>query len=393
MFKQTLRALALALCVLPLAAGCASRRAAVSADEPAAVRNFTMTAATAAAETAAPASPSETPETLEAAEPTPAQTPEALQPAALDYLAVKPYEAGQIMILMYHGLTEGEETDSYTRSVTHFREDLQALYDRAFRLMSMQDWRDNHVTVAAGFTPVILTFDDGKGSSFSLTDTGGSLQPAENCAVDIMTKFSEAHPDFGNTAIFFVNGNAEPFKGAGTLQDRFAYLLDRGFEIGNHTYSHDSMKKLSAEGIQEEIGRVDQMIRENSSGYIPYAISYPFGIKPQEALESFVLNGLWQDRAYHYDFALCVGQSGAPSVPIRTGYDSLSVPRVRASDNEATDLGWTLRYYEEHPEARYISDGIPDRISVPEEYVDNVDESLLNGKELYVYDKAGNKAR
>jgi len=168
--------------------------------------------------------------------------------------------------------------------------------------------------------------------------------------------------------------------------------VDHGYDIGNHTYSHDHLSNLDAAGIQEQIGKVDQMIRENTNGYIPFAFSYPYGERPVTDLRSYILSGVWSGAAYSYDFAVREGQSGAASVIGRSGFDPLNVPRVRASDNEDTDLGWTLRYYGEHPETRYISDGNPDRISVPAEYADNIDKDALEGKEIYIYNSNGEQA-
>jgi peptidoglycan/xylan/chitin deacetylase (PgdA/CDA1 family) len=303
---------------------------------------------------------------------------------SIDYALVRPYEVGQIMIIMYHGLVETEaEEETYQRSVENFKNDLQTFYDRGFRLISMKDWLDNNIMTPAGRTPLILTFDDGKASAFSLEDRDGALRPVKDCAVDIMTQFSEQHPDFGNTAMFFINKN--PFKGDGSIAERFKYLLDHGYELGNHTMNHTQMSKLDAAQIQEEIGGIDKLIKENAPGYEPFAFSYPFGERPLKDLRGYVQNGVWEGNIYHYEIAVREGQSGPPSAVNRTGFDTTNVPRVRGSSNQETDMGWTLKQYETDPELRYVSDGIPDRIAVPKEYADNVDESSLNGKELFLY--------
>lgn len=336
-----------------------------------------------AADTSTPSpSPSPTPSPTDTPTPTP----------AVDYTSVKPYEVGQIMIIMYHGIISGDDTTNYyQRSIVHFKQDLQTFYDRGFRLVSMKDWFTNNITTPAGYAPLVLTFDDGKASAFSLEESDGQLQPVKDTAVDLLTQFAAEHPDFGNTAMFYINDEPEPFNGAGTLAQRFAYLLDHGYEIGNHTQTHDEMDDMNADQIQEEVGYIDKLIKDNAPGYEPYTMSYPFGIRPLEALRHYALNGTWNGDTYSYKFAVREGQSGAPSAVNRVGFDPLDVPRVRASDNEATDLGWQLDYFHDHPETMYISDGLPDRISVPEEYADNVDLSSLNGKELYIYDTSGNK--
>jgi peptidoglycan/xylan/chitin deacetylase (PgdA/CDA1 family) len=292
------------------------------------------------------------------------------------------------MIMMYHGLVETEaEEVSYMRTVDNFKDDLREFYERGFRLISMKDWLGNNITTPAGYTPLILTFDDGLSTAFSLESQDGELRPASGCAVDIMTKFAEQYPDFGNTAMFFVNQN--PFQGEGTLAERFKYLLDHGYELGNHTMNHNQLSKMEPEEIQAEIGGVDKFIRENAPGYEPYAISYPYGERPLSAYHQYVLNGEWKGGTYSYKIAVREGQSGPPSAINRVGFDPINVPRVRASTNADTDMGWMLRQYETNPELRYISDGNPDRIAVPVEYADNVAPDSLGGKELFFYDEHG----
>ena len=303
----------------------------------------------------------------------------------IDYTAVRPYEVGQIMIIMYHGLVKTEaEEKIYQRSIDNFKNDLQTFYDRGFRLISMKDWLDNNISTPAGYTPLILTFDDGKSTSFSLEYADGKLRPSKDCAVDIMIKFYEEHPDFGNTAMFFINQS--PFKGEGTLEEKFKFLLDHGYEIGNHTMNHRQLSKMNAVEIQNEIGGIDRLIKENAPGYKPCAISYPYGERPLKALHELILNGVWEGGAYQYRAAVSVGQSGSPSAVNRIGFDPINVPRVRGSNNQETDMGWMLKQYESKPELRYISDGNPGRIAVPRQFAGNVDTDSLNGKELFLYD-------
>jgi len=45
-----------------------------------------------------------------------------------------------------------------------------------------------------------------------------------------MEEFYEKHPDFGLKGTFYVNLGNSTFEGAGTLQQRLQYLVDKGFE-------------------------------------------------------------------------------------------------------------------------------------------------------------------
>lgn len=123
----------------------------------------------------------------------------------IDYQKVRPNELGHIMIIMYHGIVESDPPSPYQRTVEGLKEDLEYLYENGYRPISMRDYIDNNISVEAGYTPVVLTFDDGIRSSFSLIEENGEFKPTPDSAVDIMNKFYEEHPDFGRHAIFYIN--------------------------------------------------------------------------------------------------------------------------------------------------------------------------------------------
>ncbi len=296
-----------------------------------------------------------------------------------------PNEIGDIMVIMYHGITVGEPTTPYQRSAADFKRDLKRLYDGGFRLISLADLLSNNIRVEAGYTPVVLTFDDGDRTSFSLQKKDGKLVPTDSCAVDIIEKFYEEHKDFGKAAAFFINGSSMTFKGAGTLAESMKYLVDNGFEIGNHTYGHKQLSKLDAAAIQEEIGKIDAQIRANVPGYEPVGLVYPYGERPVEANRSLALSGTYGGNVYKYPVAFRAGPSGASANPVHVNFDPLNAPRVRATETEKTDLGWCFDYYKANPSEKYVSDGDPDTISVPKKLEKKVNKNALGGKTLKLY--------
>ncbi|MDR3091016.1 MAG: polysaccharide deacetylase family protein [Clostridiales bacterium] len=298
------------------------------------------------------------------------------------------YEVGQIMVLMYHGLEDADApSNSYRRTLKDFRADLRTLYDEGYRTLSMSDYISDNITTPAGKTPVVLTFDDGLPSCLTLEKgTDGSLAPKADCAVGIMNEFYEAHPDFGRNAIFYVN--AHPFdEGAGTSADGLRYLAENGYEIGNHTFNHDQLDKLSREKLLAEITDVEKLVREALPDYKMTSLSYPFGIRPKEDLRGLIEKGEYDGVSYEYRAAVRVGDSGTASAPNRKDFDPMNLPRVRASDDDpaGTDLGGMFRRFREHPEYRYISDGDPATVALPEEFADNLDEASLGGKTAVLY--------
>ncbi len=307
----------------------------------------------------------------------------------IDLQTIKPNEAGQIMVLMYHGLDPYKQSASYMRTIQGFKDDLQKLYDNGYRPIPVADYINNNIQVEAGYTPVVITFDDAMSTAFSLEEKDGKLVPAKDCAVDIMDKFAEAHPDFGKAAVFFLNVDGRPpFFGAGTLTDRFKYLADNGYELGNHTASHPELGGLSAKQIQKEMALVEKMVQEALPGYQMQCMAYPYGERPRKGLIKYALEGEYDNVRYNYKMAFRAANSGASSTPNNTGFDKHNAPRVRGTDTATMDLGWYVRHFKDHPELRYISDGDPMTITVPSTCTQYLDTSTFDGRVLNVYDPA-----
>lgn len=327
-----------------------------------------------------------------AASPTTASLP-ATGPLAsvpdIDYNEIAPNEMGNIMIIMYHGLVTKKPHAPYQRTAEDFKKDLYNLYSAGYRLVSLNDIIDNNISVPAGTSPVAFVFDDGINSTFALEeDASGSLVSKEGCMVDIMQKFAAEYPDFGNTATFAIIGIDEPFEGAGTVAERLKYLIDNGYDIANHTNTHANLKKLGESELQKEIGSAHNSLTTLlPEGYVIRSLVYPYGQRPKTALREFAIKGAYDNVDYNYDIALREGQSGASITPGHIDFDPLNAPRVRASENAETDLGWCIEYYKNNPIQRYVSDGDPNTISVPKEYESkiNFEDKRLFGKEIIIY--------
>jgi len=303
-----------------------------------------------------------------------------------------PNEVGEIMVLVYHGLHE-ESPGPYDRLTADFWNDLQTLYDQGYRLIALADLINNNITTPAGYTPVAITFDDGLPSAFSLKELeDGTLTPVPGTAVYILNAFYEKNPAFGRAASFFINAWRDPFEGAGTLEERFRFLIDNGFEIGNHSFNHLDFSRLNAQQLQQEMGSLNQFIRKHLPDYESLAMAYPFSIRPRAGLRHYALAGEYNGIPYNYVWALRVGNTGSPAVPHHVRFDPLNVSRVVPSDQSTDyrnvpDLGYLLRRFEREPHLRFISDGDPDTITVPSDQVHYVDMYNLGDKELVVYDR------
>lgn len=298
----------------------------------------------------------------------------------------KPNEAGKIMVVMFHNFVEEYKSGDkyYTTTFSDFKKLLRELYDKNYRLISMREFLNNDINVPAGCIPIVFTFDDGTSGQFNLIRQGDKLVANKNSAVGIMEEFYNEHPDFGLKGTFYVNLGVSTFKGEGTLQERLQYLVDKGFEIGNHTYTHINLKKASsAELIQKEIGMNQKVIQQLIPGYVMETLSMPYGL-PSKNLQEYVYRGKFEDITYEHKGIMEVGWD--PSVsPIHKNFNPLSVHRVRASGIVPvdTDLGWWLSKLSK--DEQYVSDGDPRTVTVPEKMAKYVDEARLKGRNIKVY--------
>ncbi len=78
-------------------------------------------------------------------------------------------------------------------------------------------------------------------------------------------------------AIFFING----IHVKNELKDVLKTEIDRGFAVGNHTWSHPYLKRISFEAAKSEVDKNSKLI-EGSTGEAPKFFRAPFGESTQE---------------------------------------------------------------------------------------------------------------
>lgn len=299
----------------------------------------------------------------------------------IDYRALGVNEGGRIMILMYHEI--GEPEAEFCRTPANFRKDLESLYEAGYRLISMNNLLDGHIDVPAGCSPVALTFDDGTAGQFRYMEEDGRQVIDPDCAIAILEEFYEAHPDFGLAATFYIYYD-NPFRQYEYVQQKLEYLVEKGFEIGNHCYTHGVLSKLSPEEARRELALHVKRTQEYLPGCTVRSLALPKGERPEKM--SHVIKGCFEDTAYHNEGILLVGAEPAPS-PFSIKFDPAALPRVRASEMYVDGYGlydWLERLHD-NPEIRYISDGDPATVVVPEELAEQVDRFRLEDKTLIPY--------
>ncbi len=286
-----------------------------------------------------------------------------------------PNELGQVPILMYHRV--GDHDDTWVRSRERFRKDLEFLYQEGYRPVPLADYLRGRIQLPAGKSPVILTFDDGLSSQFRWKDgVFGEVDP--DCAVGILLEFSEQHPGFEPYAVFYLN-SPRPFAPMeeGLIDASLRWLVDRGFELGNHTHYHANLAEISNEEVQEAIARTQDMITTAIPGYQVSSLALPYGVWPRQ--RELAVQGLYGDVRYHHACVLLVGAEPAPS-PFARDFDPLRTPRIRASDDQ-----WELWFdqLDRNPMRRYVSDGNPDTIAVPEALYADLDRASVGTQRIH----------
>jgi len=270
-----------------------------------------------------------------------------------------------VLILEYHAIDDSG--GEFARSPEQFRADLVWLYEHDFYVIPIRDYLTNDIKAPAGKRPVVLTFDDGVASQFRyVIDASGKKVIDPDSAVGILEGFFSEHADFGRGGLFSILP-LDPFTwpyAPGQLeyaQEKLQWLVEHGYEIGNHTLSHANLGELPAEEVMKELAEAVEKTHE----YVPNApvevIAVPFGAYPAD---DALLHGFdYQGKHYRFYGALMVGASPAPS-PTHPSFDPFRTPRIQASDEE---LGKWFRYVEENPGLIYVSDGDPDTVTIPEE--------------------------
>lgn len=292
-------------------------------------------------------------------------------------LSVKANESGKIMVLMYHIIGAPQEA-SWVQTTDNFRRDLETLYEQGYSLISLGDFISNNIKTPPGRTPLVLTFDDGSPGHFRyLISEEGQKMIDPDSAVGILLDFAKKHPEFGHTATFYVNDR--PFGQKEFWQEKLRHLVELGFEIGNHTLTHPKLSKVSDDTVQKELAGLAKMVEGAVPGYKVQSLALPHGLSPEN--NNLAVKGAYADFSYEHRAVLRVGANPALS-PVAKGFDPLRLPRVQASTVELTK--W-LKHFEKRPEERYISDGNPDVVAIPQGKEALIENERIADKMLVIY--------
>ena len=282
-------------------------------------------------------------------------------------------ELGKVPIMMYHGIrnlsdsntsyTGGNvDKDGYNRTVESFRRDLEFYYKKGYRMVKLSDYVNGVIDTEYGYSPIVLTFDDGNENNIKVTglDSDGNIIIDKNSAVGVLEEFKEKYPDYNVTAIFFVNDGL--FNQPQYNEKILKWLVDNGYEVGNHTKNHDNLSNTTTSKTQEVVGYMYDKLEGILGDKYTKIIALPFGSPYNKTHANFkyVLSGEYNGKTYESISALRVGWEPEVS-PFNKDFDKTFLKRCRAYDNNGKEFDITM-VFNMLDKTRYISDGNKDTI-------------------------------
>ena len=302
-------------------------------------------------------------------------------------------ELGEVPIMMYHSIINKKDSetpyiggnvdkDGYSRTSESFRRDLEFYYQNNYRMVRLEDYVQGIIKVEYGKSPIVLTFDDGYDNNIKVIglDEKGDIIIDPESAVGILEEFKKKYPDFNVTATFFITNNL--FNQKEYNEKILKWLVDNGYDIGNHTKSHNDLANISETSTQEVISSVYKNLDNIIKDKYVHIVALPYG-KPYNKNNNnfkYVLNGTYDNYSYNTIAALRVGWTSEVS-PFHTSFDKEYLKRCRAYDNNGKEFDIEM-VFKNLNNTKYISDGYEEIITIPS----NLENKLIkNDKKVIQY--------
>lgn len=239
-------------------------------------------------------------------------------------------EKGNIIVLMYHRITEGDPSNLYERSVADFEADLKYLINNNIKVISFDDLSGikESVTMPYGHS-AIITFDDGDRSGYDLV-------------LPLLKKYRMKATFF----LWVEKLDQNTYFASPEVENMSNYMLPGGtrpFTFGSHSYTHQYLMARKStfptdneynSFLDYELGESKRVI-ELLTPYEVKCLSLPFGdgAGDSEIISAAQRNG--------YSFIRTSIHEAIKSPAI----DLFSIPSVPILDNTQSD---EIGYYLEH---------------------------------------------
>lgn len=289
------------------------------------------------------------------------------------------------MVLEYHRI--GDNEGEWVRSRANFQKDLQTLYQKGYRPVTMRQMAEGNFDIPAGTTPVVFTIDDSSRGQFYFRPDG-SIDP--NTMMGMWAAFQKQNPGWRNGAVWCILPAAshpsnffgeKPDKEVpraereATIRKKMEYIVQNRHEACNHTLYHARLDRGTDAQVQEWIGRGEDSIKVYlPENYDITTFALPLGMWPKN--RALAWRGNWNGKPYENKVVLEV--SGGPNVsPYDKAWDPRSVDRFIVAPGA---LERQLERWEKDPTNRFVSDGDPRTVSYPQNLADRLDQSKLGGR-------------
>jgi Polysaccharide deacetylase len=284
-----------------------------------------------------------------------------------------PNELGRIPVVEYHLITDHDAL--YARERNHFRRDLEEIYARDYRPVTISQILDRKIDLPRGLSPIVFVFDDASPSQFSYIERNGKLEIDPQSGLGIWLDFRKTHPGWSNSAVFCMLPGAAAghnFFGDKGIDGqktewrfpKVRFLHDQGFELCSHTLWHANLGKYSDAVVQEQIARGQLAIDSAVPGYKVRTFALPLGVWPKN--RALAKQGSWTDpkkgTVVRYNNEAILEVSGGPTrSPYDPQFNPLSITRIEAIGNDPVR---TLDQLDKNGN-RYVSDGNPAVVARP----------------------------
>ena len=313
---------------------------------------------------------------------------------AIKITGAEPNEAGRIPILMYHSVGDPPLTGKMAHfnklglsiSAPLFRKHLQMLYDAGFYPVNVRDIFMNRLDIPKGKSPVALTFDDARVSQFRYLKNG-QIDP--NCVTGILEAFHKEHgAAWPQRATFYVlpqsKYNPVPFGQTGKDGQKFKFLVDAGYELGNHSTSHTPFSRMDAKRLAWEMTFCKNYVLARAPKATMDTMALPYGIGPSFHAGYDVLEG-GANTSYH-NKCILLASGDASYSPLDKRLNIQRVMRVGSEPGVIERWIMALKRNRTAPSKitlrPYISDGDPNTATVLKSQSKWIVASRLNGAKL-----------
>ncbi|TMR98167.1 polysaccharide deacetylase family protein [Nonomuraea basaltis] len=277
-------------------------------------------------------------------------------------------ELGLVPVMMYHRIVT-KPLASIDRTPDQLRKELERLAERGYVPITAREFATGDIQVPAGKFPVVLTFDDGHPSHFALGVDGN---PVPGTAVAVIQEVAGKYPSFRPVATFWINKEPFGLRDHASQATAVRWLVDHGHEVANHTWGHRNLRALKRKKVHEQIVRLERLLEKLG---VPSSrtMALPYGTLPRG--KKAARTGSWDGT--RYDFAGVFLAGAEPSVsPYAKNFDRGAIQRIQSNGKRGECRTWCsqhwLEWLDRHPGERYVSDGDPARISIPEELRGNI---------------------